>query len=137
MSSKLNSVVRYEYMRGDAAWEYLRVKADMVLFAGNYVWTIPERIRGIREYVLCKSTLPLPLPDLPQNVCHRLCYKSVNVNRNTAGWYRDVVESDLEFIGLIVFENKLKPETTPVISELHDANIRTVMVTGQSVTVNN
>jgi len=42
----------------------------------------------------------------------------------------DAVESDLEFIGLIVFENKLKPETTPVIRELHDANIRSVMVTG-------
>jgi len=44
----------------------------------------------------------------------------------------DSVESDLEFVGLIVFENKLKPETTPVIRELHEANIRTVMVTGMS-----
>jgi len=30
MSSKLNSGVRYAYMRGAAAWERLRVKADMV-----------------------------------------------------------------------------------------------------------
>jgi len=37
MSSKLNSGVRYAYMRGGAAWECLRVKADMVLFAGNTV----------------------------------------------------------------------------------------------------
>jgi len=44
----------------------------------------------------------------------------------------DSVESDLELIGLIIFENKLKPETTPVIRELHEANIRTVMVTGRS-----
>jgi len=27
-------------------------------------------------------------------------------------------------------ENKLKPQTTPVIQELRDANIRTIMVTG-------
>jgi len=37
MSSKLNSGVRSAYMRGGAAWERLRVKADMVLFAGNTV----------------------------------------------------------------------------------------------------
>jgi len=43
------------------------------------------------------------------------------------------MESELELIGLIVFENKLKPETTPVIRELHDANIHTVMVTGMSL----
>jgi len=44
----------------------------------------------------------------------------------------DSVESDLHFVGLIVFENKLKAETTPVIRELRDADIRTVMVTGMS-----
>lgn len=42
----------------------------------------------------------------------------------------DAVESDLIFVGLIIFENKLKPETAPVIRELHEANIRNVMVTG-------
>lgn len=28
-------------------------------------------------------------------------------------------------------QNSLKPETTPIINELHDAKIRTVMVTGE------
>jgi len=36
-SIKLNSGVRYAYMRGGAVLERLRVKADMVLFAGNTV----------------------------------------------------------------------------------------------------
>jgi len=36
----------------------LRVKADMVLFADNTVWTISERVRGVREDALYKSTLP-------------------------------------------------------------------------------
>jgi len=35
MSSKLNSGVRYVYMSDGAFWERLRVKADMVLFAGS------------------------------------------------------------------------------------------------------
>jgi len=56
MSTKLNSGVRYAYMRGGGAC--LRVKADMVLFAGNTVWSISERVRGIREDALYKSTLP-------------------------------------------------------------------------------
>jgi len=37
MSSKLNSGIHYAYMRGGAAWESLRAKADMVLFTGNTV----------------------------------------------------------------------------------------------------
>lgn len=45
--------------------------------------------------------------------------------------FREQVEKDLIFLGLIVMENKLKPETTPVINELREANIRCIMVTGK------
>jgi len=44
---------------------------------------------------------------------------------------REKVESDLTFLGLLVMENKLKPETTPVIRQLTNAAIKTVMVTGR------
>jgi len=40
----------------------LRVKADMVLFAGNNAWSISQRVRGVHEDALYKSTLPLLLP---------------------------------------------------------------------------
>ncbi|CAH1775580.1 unnamed protein product [Owenia fusiformis] len=46
---------------------------------------------------------------------------------------RDKVEVDLLFLGLIIMQNTLKPETTPVINQLNDANIRTVMVTGDNM----
>lgn len=46
---------------------------------------------------------------------------------------RKQVESELDFYGFIVFENKLKPHTTDVIQELHGANIWTVMSTGDNV----
>ncbi|EPX71920.1 P-type ATPase P5 type [Schizosaccharomyces octosporus yFS286] len=46
---------------------------------------------------------------------------------------RTQVESDLDFCGLIVFENKLKSSTIPVINELEDSKIRTVMCTGDNV----
>jgi len=42
-----------------------------------------------------------------------------------------VIEKDLDFLGLIVLENRLKPETFPCIQALNDANIRVIMVTGK------
>eukprot|EP00118_Oscarella_pearsei_P028344 m.1935 g.1935 ORF g.1935 m.1935 type:complete len:1183 (+) comp8071_c0_seq2:157-3705(+) len=46
---------------------------------------------------------------------------------------REQVESDLHFVGLLVMQNKLKPETTPVINQLRQAAIRSVMVTGDNI----
>lgn len=43
------------------------------------------------------------------------------------------VESDLDFVGFIIFENKLKPTTTAVLGELLEANIGAVMVTGDNI----
>ncbi|KAK3951244.1 hypothetical protein QBC32DRAFT_239772 [Pseudoneurospora amorphoporcata] len=46
---------------------------------------------------------------------------------------RHNVESDLDFVGFIVFENKLKPATAPVLKELAESNIGSVMVTGDNI----
>lgn len=46
---------------------------------------------------------------------------------------RQDAESDLDFLGFIIFENKLKPSTTGVIDELNDADIRKVMCTGDNI----
>lgn len=46
---------------------------------------------------------------------------------------REQVECDLTFLGLLVMENRLKPETTPIIHQLLEANIRTIMVTGDNM----
>ncbi|KAF9206414.1 hypothetical protein BGZ49_002505 [Haplosporangium sp. Z 27] len=46
---------------------------------------------------------------------------------------REQVESDLVFLGFIVFENKLKPTTAPIITTLSNARIRQVMCTGDNV----
>ena len=43
---------------------------------------------------------------------------------------RQEAERDLKFLGLLIFINKLKPETTQAIKELRDANIKTIMATG-------
>lgn len=46
---------------------------------------------------------------------------------------REQVEKGLTFLGFLVTENRVKPETTPVIKQLIDANIRPVMVTGDNM----
>ncbi|KAJ3183794.1 hypothetical protein HDU87_005910 [Geranomyces variabilis] len=46
---------------------------------------------------------------------------------------RDAVEKDLQFLGFIVFENKLKPGTAPVVNALRRARVREVMCTGDNV----
>ncbi|KAF1850865.1 P-type ATPase-like protein [Cucurbitaria berberidis CBS 394.84] len=46
---------------------------------------------------------------------------------------REEAESQLDFVGFIIFENKLKPSTAPVIEELERANIRKTMCTGDNI----
>ena len=46
---------------------------------------------------------------------------------------RKDAESDLDFVGFIVFENKLKPTTSGVLDELTEASIRKVMCTGDNI----
>ncbi|XP_019486570.1 PREDICTED: probable cation-transporting ATPase 13A5 [Hipposideros armiger] len=46
---------------------------------------------------------------------------------------RETVESELTFLGLLIMENRLKKETKPVLKELTEARIRTVMITGDNL----
>lgn len=46
---------------------------------------------------------------------------------------RETIECDMTFLGFLVMQNSLKPETAQVIKELHAANMRQIMVTGNYV----
>ena len=46
---------------------------------------------------------------------------------------RENAESELNFLGFVILENRLKPETMPVIAALNDAKIKVVMVTGDNM----
>lgn len=46
---------------------------------------------------------------------------------------RSEAESQLDFIGLIIFENKLKPSTQGVLEVLEKAQIRKLMCTGDNI----
>lgn len=53
--------------------------------------------------------------------------------RQVEGMKRSEVEADLEFIGFIIFENKLKAASAAAIQELNNAGIRNVMCTGDNI----
>ncbi|XP_067879690.1 polyamine-transporting ATPase 13A3-like isoform X2 [Heterodontus francisci] len=46
---------------------------------------------------------------------------------------RAVIEGNMEFLGLVMMQNKLKPRSVSILSELRRACIRTVMVTGDNM----
>ena len=46
---------------------------------------------------------------------------------------RTEVETEMRFLGFLIMQNTLKPESEPVIQELNSASIRTVMVTGDNL----
>ncbi|KAL6926561.1 hypothetical protein ACO0SA_004741 [Hanseniaspora valbyensis] len=46
---------------------------------------------------------------------------------------REEAEEDLHFLGFIIFENKIKPESKPTILELKNANIPSIMCTGDNI----
>ncbi|NXD13860.1 AT135 ATPase, partial [Nothocercus nigrocapillus] len=58
---------------------------------------------------------------------------SLGEDANVSHLEREVVESELVFLGLLVMENRLKRETEPVLRELTAARIRSVMVTGDNL----
>ncbi|KAI8063241.1 hypothetical protein BC940DRAFT_369931 [Gongronella butleri] len=47
-------------------------------------------------------------------------------------WSRDQMEEQINFIGLIVFKNQLKDDTTENIAELKRGDTRTIMITGDT-----
>ncbi|ORZ13486.1 hypothetical protein BCR42DRAFT_467119 [Absidia repens] len=47
-------------------------------------------------------------------------------------WTRDQMEEEINFIGLIIFKNQLKPDTAENIAELKRGATRTIMITGDT-----
>ncbi|ESO89930.1 hypothetical protein LOTGIDRAFT_218380 [Lottia gigantea] len=101
--------------------------------------------KGAPEIVasLCK---PSTVPENFQHILHKytvqgfrviaLAYKTLEPRIN---WHqvqrvsRDKIEKELIFLGLMVLQNQLKPQTTSVIKTLKKADIRPVMVTGDMI----
>ncbi|XP_050530517.1 polyamine-transporting ATPase 13A3-like isoform X1 [Daktulosphaira vitifoliae] len=65
-----------------------------------------------------------------------LAYKNLPKKVNWKNLYHlklEEVQSNLIFLGFLVMQNKLKPQSRSVISQLRTANIKSVMVTGDNL----
>ena len=102
-----------------------------------YVKGAPESMREICN----PSSFPLDYEDLLSFYTHRgfRVIACATKHMDNLGWKmvqqmtRHEAESNLDFLGFIIFENKLKEVTTEVIEELNDANIRQIMCTGDNI----
>ncbi|KAJ2333129.1 hypothetical protein GGH91_006011, partial [Coemansia sp. RSA 2671] len=95
----------------------------------------PEVLRG-----LCNSaTVPTDFDKVLDEYTQRgyrviaLAGKTLQQSwRDAATLDRANVECGLSFMGFLVFENRLKPATQPVLEELREAQIRLIMCTGDN-----
>ena len=102
-----------------------------------YVKGAPECMREICRH----ESFPPDYEDLLNYYTHRgfrviACATKLIARPNWARLQkmsRQEAESDLDFIGFVIFENKLKDATTDIIDELNEANIRSVMCTGDNI----
>lgn len=73
--------------------------------------------------VIACATRKLPIPKK---------YSSTNL-RFLSDYSREKCEQKLEFLGFIIFENRLKDSTKGALEELRAAGLRTVMCTGDNI----
>ncbi|PYH94983.1 hypothetical protein BO71DRAFT_378573 [Aspergillus ellipticus CBS 707.79] len=105
--------------------------------ASTFVKGAPESIRAI----CLPESLPYDFDDLLGHYTHKgyrviACaakYEPKLSWMKAQKMVRTDAECDLEFLGFIIFENKLKPKTADTIAELNQAGIRNIMCTGDNI----
>ncbi|XP_072557975.1 polyamine-transporting ATPase 13A2 isoform X1 [Paramormyrops kingsleyae] len=99
-------------------------------------------LKGAPEMVasLClKESVPATFPDTLSHFTNdgfrvlALAYKPLDEKLCLKTIEREAVESSMKFLGLLVMKNVVKPETPGVITILRNAQLRTVMVTGDNI----
>ncbi|KAB0799201.1 hypothetical protein PPYR_07081 [Photinus pyralis] len=103
-----------------------------------FVKGAPEKIAAM----CIESTLPLNFSTRLSEITAQgfrviaLAYKSLPSKfkwKHAQQIERTAIECELEFLGFLIMQNTVKPETQPIISALNDAKIRTVMITGDNI----
>jgi len=114
-----------------------------------FLFLVPTNILSVLEEFGSSGyrVLALAYKDLPKKVNWKSLYhlKLENVNHCLSLLYFSYkicviiihfkiflkVQSNLIFLGFLVMQNKLKPQSSNVIQQLRTANIKCVMVTGK------
>ncbi|EIE83526.1 hypothetical protein RO3G_08231 [Rhizopus delemar RA 99-880] len=61
-----------------------------------------------------------------------LAHREIDREEFNENWSRDDMEQDIDLVGLIVFKNQLKADTSEYIAELKAGDTRTIMITGDT-----
>ncbi|KAI9322428.1 hypothetical protein BX666DRAFT_2147537 [Dichotomocladium elegans] len=103
-------------------------------------------VKGAYEKIkdLCRSeSLPANYDrvtaDLARQGCYVLSVAHRQLDLQAVGgmdgfreWTRDQMEEHIDFMGLLVFKNQLKPDTAENIAKLKSGGTRTIMITGDT-----
>ncbi|KAG0192904.1 hypothetical protein DFQ28_007247 [Apophysomyces sp. BC1034] len=96
-----------------------------------------ERIHQVSD----SATLPPNFNRLTSHLAREGCYVLGMAHRDLGtsvdietvrNWTRDELETQLSFLGLVLFKNLLKEDTTSAITQLKAGDTRTVMITGDN-----
>ncbi|XP_045764970.1 polyamine-transporting ATPase 13A3-like [Maniola jurtina] len=103
-----------------------------------FVKGAPEKVAGMCDPVSLPDNFSTILNEYTSNGFRviGLAYKKLDRKMkwvDAQRLKRESIECDMTFLGFLVMQNSLKPETTQVIKELHDANMRQIMVTGDNI----
>ncbi|KAJ0179942.1 hypothetical protein K1T71_004533 [Dendrolimus kikuchii] len=103
-----------------------------------FVKGAPEKVAGMCNPVTLPDNFSSVLNDYTSNGFRVIGLAHKKLERKMK-WVdaqrikRENLECDMVFLGFLVMQNSLKAETTQVIKELHEANMRQVMVTGDNI----
>lgn len=139
--SDMSIAIQLSIIKGFEFVSHLRRASIVVSQAGSqlldvFVKGAPECMKAI-----CKpESFPVDYEDLLDFYTHRgfrvigCATKQIQCERTLIqDLERDQAESELDFIGFIIFENKLKSLTSQTIEELEQAGIRQIMCTGDNI----
>ncbi|OWR45405.1 putative cation-transporting ATPase 13A3 [Danaus plexippus plexippus] len=103
-----------------------------------YVKGAPEKIAGMCDPASLPDNFSTILNDYTSNGFRviGLAFKTLDRKMKwteTQRVKRETLECDMTFLGFLVMQNSLKPETTHIIKDLHAANMRQIMVTGDNI----
>lgn len=98
-----------------------------------------EKIKDLSNEASVPADYDKTTADLARHGCYVLAVAHREIDLDAIGgleafqhWNRDQLEQNIDFMGLIIFKNQLKPDTTENIAELKRGATRTVMITGDT-----
>ncbi|SCU84504.1 LAFA_0D10308g1_1 [Lachancea sp. 'fantastica'] len=121
--------------------ELRRMSVIVKPYDDNVFWAFTKGAPEVISEICHKSTMPSNYDQLLQHYTHNgyrvIACAGKTLPKHTWRYAqkitREEVESNLEFLGFIVFENKLKSATKGTLLTLSQANIRNIMCTGDNV----